>query len=72
MCDDPGFLTCRDSLNDCSGNGDCFRRRCFCHPGFGGDDCSARICIGECPDVRVTTHTPHACNSQLAVLGSYA
>ena len=63
MCGDPGFLTCRDTLNDCSGFGDCFRGRCFCHAGRGGADCSLPICIGSCPDVRPPTHrltpSPH-------------
>ena len=55
MCVDPGFLTCRATVNDFfffSGVGDCFRGRCFCHAGFGGDDCSVPICTGTCPDVR--------------------
>ena len=52
MCEDPGFLTCVDTLNDCSGRGDCFKGRCFCHAGFGGDDCSQEVCIDACPDVR--------------------
>eukprot|EP00892_Ulva_mutabilis_P008333 jgi/Ulvmu1/5872/UM025_0134.1 len=50
MCGDPGFLTCRATLNDCSGVGDCFRGRCFCHAGWGGDDCSVPVCIGQCPN----------------------
>lgn len=54
MCDDPGLLTCLESHNDCSGHGDCFRGNCFCHPGWGGDDCSVEICYDEegCSDVR--------------------
>ena len=54
MCGDPGFLTCRDTLNDCSGFGDCFRGRCFCHAGRGGADCSLPVCFTGCPDVRAT------------------
>eukprot|EP00892_Ulva_mutabilis_P006260 jgi/Ulvmu1/4005/UM186_0005.1 len=55
MCDDPGFLTCvGDTLGDCSGRGDCFRGRCFCHLGWGGADCSKPLCIDMlgCEDVR--------------------
>lgn len=52
MCSDPGFLTCMDTLSDCSGEGDCFQGRCFCHSGFGGEDCSVPLCIDNCDDVR--------------------
>eukprot|EP00892_Ulva_mutabilis_P009758 jgi/Ulvmu1/7154/UM034_0061.1 len=50
MCGDPGHLTCRDTLNDCSGRGTCLRGHCFCHAGWGGDDCSLPICLTQCDD----------------------
>eukprot|EP00892_Ulva_mutabilis_P008327 jgi/Ulvmu1/5867/UM025_0129.1 len=50
MCGDPGLLTCADTLNDCSGNGDCFKGRCYCHAGYGGDDCSVPVCYDKCAD----------------------
>lgn len=57
MCSDPGHLTCVETLNDCSGNGDCLKGRCFCHLAWGGDDCSVPICLSACSDVR-----PHICH----------
>jgi hypothetical protein len=51
FCSDAGLLTCGDALNDCSAHGDCFKGKCYCHTGFGGDDCSLRICTTQCPDV---------------------
>lgn len=57
MCVNPGYLTCRATLNDCSGRGDCLQGACFCHNGWGGDDCSVPICINNCPDVRPASYT---------------
>eukprot|EP00892_Ulva_mutabilis_P009761 jgi/Ulvmu1/7157/UM034_0064.1 len=50
MCGEPGYLTCVGKLNDCSGRGDCFRGNCYCHPGWGGDDCSVALCLDSCGD----------------------
>jgi hypothetical protein len=51
LCDDPGTLTCSGELNDCSTHGDCYRGFCYCHIGWGGQDCSAQVCKERCPDV---------------------
>ena len=59
MCDDPGTLLCRGELNDCSGKGDCYKGSCYCFIGWGGPDCSVRICEGECEDVRRRSHCAH-------------
>lgn len=58
MCDDPGHLTCVDTLNDCHGRGHCYRGSCFCHLGWGGDDCSVAVCISKCKDVCLPTTLP--------------
>eukprot|EP00892_Ulva_mutabilis_P005906 jgi/Ulvmu1/3688/UM017_0104.1 len=51
MCVSPGLLTCTTpTLNDCNGQGDCFEGRCFCHFGFGGDDCTIPACTSGCSD----------------------
>eukprot|EP00892_Ulva_mutabilis_P005907 jgi/Ulvmu1/3689/UM017_0105.1 len=51
MCSSPGLLTCATpELNDCNGLGDCFEGRCYCHFGFGGDDCTVSACTSGCPD----------------------
>eukprot|EP00892_Ulva_mutabilis_P005909 jgi/Ulvmu1/3690/UM017_0106.1 len=51
MCGSPGLLTCATpELNDCNGLGDCLEGRCFCHFGFGGDDCTIPACTSGCPD----------------------
>eukprot|EP00892_Ulva_mutabilis_P005911 jgi/Ulvmu1/3692/UM017_0109.1 len=51
MCGSPGLLTCATpELNDCNGQGDCCEGRCFCHFGFGGDDCTVPACTSGCPD----------------------
>lgn len=35
--------------SDCSGNGICANGRCFCNPGFDGEDCSAeQACPKDC------------------------
>jgi hypothetical protein len=52
LCKDPATLTCTGKLNDCSAHGDCYRGFCYCHVGWGGRDCSAPICLGQCEDVR--------------------
>ena len=54
MCEDPGLLLCVGDLNDCSGRGDCLKGSCYCHLGWGGDDCSVEICLPAtgCPNVR--------------------
>ena len=60
MCQDPGLLTCSGGsteLNDCSARGDCKQGRCFCHLGFGGDDCSVPVCTTGCPGVRFSSHS---------------
>lgn len=59
MCGDPGLLTCADTLNDCSGNGDCYKGSCYCHSGYGGDDCSLSVCYDKCEDVRPPPHSMH-------------
>lgn len=53
MCKDPGVLTCLGNLNDCSGKGDCYQGSCYCHAGWGGDDCSVTSCLPNvgCEDV---------------------
>jgi hypothetical protein len=66
MCGDPGLLTCLGELNDCSGQGDCYKGHCYCHTGWGGADCSVAACIGTCDDVRLcllfcSIHTPTPC-----------
>jgi hypothetical protein len=53
MCQDPGLLLCQGQLKDCSGKGDCFKGRCYCHVGWGGPDCSVPICEKLCKDVRL-------------------
>lgn len=60
MCGDPGLLTCVDTHNDCSGKGDCYMGSCYCHTGWGGDDCSVPICYDSCPNVRPSPHL-HLC-----------
>lgn len=53
MCGSPGLLMCATpELNDCNGRGDCFQGVCFCHIGWGGDDCTIPLCTSGCPDVR--------------------
>eukprot|EP00892_Ulva_mutabilis_P001828 jgi/Ulvmu1/11646/UM008_0050.1 len=51
MCLSPGYLTCATpALNDCNAHGDCFEGSCYCHMGWGGADCSVRVCTSECDD----------------------
>ena len=65
MCEDPGLLLCVGALNDCSGVGDCFKGSCYCHLGWGGDDCSVPACLTGlgCDDVRVPAppYLPYCC-----------
>jgi hypothetical protein len=46
-CVDPGWFTCKGQ-SGCSGHGNCFKGRCFCHTGWGGRDCSKSICTRKC------------------------
>ena len=62
MCVSPGYLTCAGDLNDCNGHGDCFKGHCFCDIGYGGPDCTKKVCTGKCPDVRTHTKTSPAYN----------
>lgn len=54
LCQDPGMLMCVGALNDCSGQGDCYKGSCYCHLGWGGKDCSVPACLANegCSDVR--------------------
>ena len=52
LCDDPGTLTCTGGLNDCNGQGDCYRGFCYCFLGYGGPACDKTLCSGNCTEVR--------------------